>query len=30
MVYGVAGLLIIAIVLPMYAIYPALMKMGGG
>jgi type IV pilus assembly protein PilC len=28
MVYGVAGLLIIAIVLPMYAIYPALMKMG--
>ncbi|MET4143724.1 type II secretion system F family protein [Arthrobacter sp. UYCo732] len=30
MVYGVAGLLIISIVLPMYAIYPALMKMGGG
>lgn len=28
MVYGVAGLLIIAIVLPMYAIYPALMKLG--
>lgn len=27
-VYGVAGLLIIGIVLPMYAIYPALMKMG--
>ncbi|ACL42098.1 type II secretion system protein (plasmid) [Pseudarthrobacter chlorophenolicus A6] len=30
MVYGVAGLLIVAIVLPMYAIYPALMKLGGG
>lgn len=30
MVYGVAGLLIISIVLPMYAIYPELMKMGGG
>lgn len=30
MVYGVAGLLIIAIVLPMYAVYPELMKMGGG
>ncbi|GAA4035603.1 hypothetical protein GCM10023063_20200 [Arthrobacter methylotrophus] len=29
MVYGVAGLLIVAIVLPMYAIYPALMKMSG-
>lgn len=29
MVYGVAGLLIIAIVLPMYAIYPALMDMAG-
>lgn len=28
MVYGVAGLLIISIVLPMYAIYPELMKMG--
>jgi type IV pilus assembly protein PilC len=30
MVYGVAGLLIIAIVLPMYAVYPELMKIGGG
>lgn len=28
MVYGVAGLLIIAIVLPMYAVYPELMKLG--
>lgn len=27
-VYGVAGLLIIAIVLPMYAVYPELMKLG--
>ena len=28
MVYGVAGLLIVSIMLPMYSIYPALMKMG--
>ncbi|MGK3708590.1 type II secretion system F family protein [Arthrobacter sp. IK3] len=27
-VYGIAGVLIISIVLPMYAIYPALMQMG--
>jgi type IV pilus assembly protein PilC len=27
-VYGVAGLLIVAIVTPMYAMYPALMKFG--
>jgi type IV pilus assembly protein PilC len=29
MVYGVAGVLIVSIMLPMYSIYPALMKMGG-
>lgn len=28
LVYGIAGILIISIVLPMYAIYPALMEMG--
>lgn len=29
LVYGVAGVLIVSIMLPMYSIYPALMKMGG-
>ena len=29
-VYGVAGLLIVAVMLPMYAMFPALMEVGGG